>query len=175
MKKILFIFIVSIITSLYASAKLPNTILDCTFDKSTSSNVKQSLNRFGFEPIVNPNGSLFYSFINTSHPNIDDTTPKLFGTWWQGCLFMFSNGVLSDILLQNEYVNINFAEDYYNIVNDFFQKNYSKYYWKPIIPSTKQGYKEIKGVYYNSDNLYFKLFYGESDGKPFVTLQAYYR
>lgn len=175
MKKILFILVVLIISNICASAQLPSTIFGCTFDKSTSSNVKQQLSRIGFEPTVNPNGSLFFSFLNSSHPNIDDTTPKLFGTWWQCCLFSFSNEVLSDVHLQNLYKNIKFAEDDYNSINDYLKNNYSKYFWKSGSSSSKQGYKEIKAVYYNSGNLYFKLLYGETKGEPFVALQAYYR
>lgn len=174
MKKILIIFLSLYFSFLSATAQLPGTILDCTFGKSTTSSVKQQIANIGFESEVNPNGTIFSSFINSNHP-IGDSTPKVCGTWWAGSLFSFSGGVLSDIRLQNTYKNMDFAKTYYDIVRNYLNNNFAKYFWEASAPISKPGYKEIEGVYYNSDNLYYKLFYGESNGTPFLTLHIYYR
>lgn len=162
-------------TSICAFAQLPKTIFNCTFAKSTPTYVMNNFKQKGFEPNCNDEKTIFVSFINENHPNIDDYTPQFCGTWWHSCMVKFDDGVMNNFFFQNTYKNLDFAKTYYDIVYRYLQNNYSQYYWKSCSPITKVGYKEVEGVYYNSGQTYYKLFYGESNGTPFLILQMYYR
>lgn len=178
MKKLL-IIVIACIAAFSTFAQLPKTILNCTLGESTPINVKNIFTKKGFEPSSNKDGSIFVSFLNRNHPTIDDTTPKFLNTWWSSALLKFDNGVLSGILFQNSYKNLDFAKIYYNIVKDYLDQNYPQDYWTTITPENKPNYKELEGVIYNSGKIYYKLFileyYGDQVLTPVLTLQVYYK
>ena len=150
----------SLMSIMVQGQSIPTTFLNCTVGKSTKAEVISQLSSKGHNPFSNDSKGLFYSFINTSHPKIDDTTPKFCDTWWHTASFSFTgNNRLIEIYLDNVYISAEAAKRYYDIVKKYLYDNYRQSFWQYGQPVTTTNMIEKESVYYKSGDYYIKLSY----------------